>query len=166
MAEITLKQNPIHTSGTLPPVGSPAPEFILTKTDLTDITLKDFAGKKTVLSIFPSIDTLVCAMSVRRFNAEAAGLKNTVVLCVSADLPFAHARFCAAEGLQNVITASELRRKTFGEDYGVRIIDGPLAGLLARAVVIIDEKGKIAYTQLVQEIAQEPDYDEVLRNLK
>ena len=165
MAEITLKGNPFHTCGTLPPVGAPAPDFLLTKTDLSDISLKDFSGKKIVLTIFPSIDTPVCAMSVRRFNAEAAGLNNTAVLCVSADLPFAHGRFCAAEGLQNVIAVSELRRRKFGEDYGVRIIDGPLAGLLARAVVIIDEKGKIAYTELVQEIAQEPDYSAALKAL-
>ncbi len=166
MAEITLKGNPIQTCGALPPVGAPAPDFLLTKTDLSDRALKDFSGKRIVLNIFPSIDTPVCAMSVRRFNAEAAGLNNTVVLCVSADLPFAHGRFCAAEGLQNVITVSELRRRKFGEDYGVRIIDGPLAGLLARAVVVIDEKGKIVYTQQVREIAQEPDYDDVLQNLK
>ena len=165
MTEITLKGTPIHTCSTLPPVGSPAADFILTKTDLTDVSLKDFAGKRMVLNIFPSIDTPVCAMSVRRFNADAAGLKNTVVLCVSADLPFAHSRFCAAEGLQNVITVSELRGRRFGEDYGVRIIDGPLAGLLSRAVVIIDEKGKIIYTEQIREIAQEPDYRAALKAL-
>lgn len=118
-----------------------------------------------MLSIFPSIDTPVCAMSVRRFNAEAAALHNTAVLCISADLPFAHSRFCAAEGLQNVVAVSELRRRKFGEDYGIRIIDGPLAGLLARAVVIIDEKGKVIYTELVREIAQEPDYNAALKAL-
>jgi thiol peroxidase len=165
MAEITLKKNPIHTCGALPPVGAPAPDFLLTKTDLADIALQDFAGKRVVLNIFPSIDTPVCAMSVRRFNAEAAGLKNTAVLCVSADLPFAHSRFCAAEGLQNVIAVSELRKRKFGEDYGVRIVDGPLAGLLARSVVIIDEKGKVIYTELVREIAQEPDYSAALKAL-
>ena len=165
MTEITLKGTPIHTCGTLPPVGSPAADFILTKTDLADVSLKDFAGKRMVLNIFPSIDTPVCAMSVRRFNADAAGLKNKVVLCVSADLPFAHSRFCAAEGLQNVITVSELRGRRFGEDYGVRIIDGPLAGLLSRAVVIIDEQGKIIYTEQVPEITQEPDYSAALKAL-
>jgi len=166
MAEITLKKNPIHTCGALPSVGAPAPDFLLTKTDLADIALQDFAGKRVVLNIFPSIDTPVCAMSVRRFNAEAARLKNTAVLCVSDDLPFAHSRFCAAEGLENVIAVSELRKRKFGEDYGVRIVDGPLAGLLARAVVIIDEKGKVIYTELVREIAQEPDYSAALKCLQ
>jgi thiol peroxidase len=165
MATITLKGNPIHTYGQLPTVGSQAPDFVLTKTDLTDVSLKDFAGKRIVLNIFPSIDTSVCAMSVRKFNAEAGNLKNTVVLCVSLDLPFAHARFCGAEGLNNVISVSELRNRVFGEAYGVRIIDGPLAGLLSRAVVIIDEKGKVKYTEQVPEIAQEPNYAAALKAL-
>ncbi len=165
MATITLKGNPIHTYGQLPAVGSQAPDFVLTKTDLADVSLKDFAGKRIVLNIFPSIDTSVCAMSVRKFNAEAGNLKNTVVLCVSLDLPFAHARFCGAEGLNNVISVSELRNRAFGEAYGVRIIDGPLAGLLSRAVVIIDEKGKVKYTEQVPEIAQEPNYAAALKAL-
>jgi thiol peroxidase len=165
MAEITLKGNIIHTCGILPAVGTPAPDFVLTKTDFTDVSLKDFGGKKLVLNIFPSIDTPVCATSVRRFNAEAEKLNNTVVLCVSVDLPFAHNRFCAAEGLQNVVPVSELRRRKFGEDYGVRIIDGPLAGLFSRAVVVINEQGKVVYTEQVPEIAQEPNYEEALKVL-
>ena len=165
MATITLKGNPIHTCGQLPTVGSQAPDFVLTKTDLADVSLKDFAGKRIVLNIFPSIDTSVCATSVRKFNAEAGNLKNTVMLCVSLDLPFAHGRFCGAEGLNNVISVSELRNRVFGEAYGVRIIDGPLAGLLSRAVVIIDEKGKVKYTEQVPEIAQEPNYAAALKAL-
>jgi len=165
MAEITLKGNPIHTCGKLPAVGSQAADFVLTKTDFADVSLQNFAGKKIVLNIFPSIDTPVCATSVRRFNAEAVKMKNMVVLCVSVDLPFAHSRFCAAEGLQNVIPVSELRKRKFGEDYGVRIIDGPLAGLFSRAVVVIDEKGKLIYTEQVPEIAQEPNYEAALKVL-
>ena len=165
MAKITLKGNPINTCGTLPAVGSQAADFVLTKTDFADVSLHDFDGKKIVLNIFPSIDTPVCATSVRRFNTEAAKLKNAVVLCVSVDLPFAHNRFCGADGLQNVILVSELRKRKFGEDYGVRIIDGPLAGLFSRAVVIIDEKGKVIYTEQVPEIAQEPNYEAVLKVL-
>jgi thiol peroxidase len=165
MSQITLKGNPIHTCGTLPAVGSQAADFVLTKTDFADVSLQNFAGKKIVLNIFPSIDTPVCATSVRRFNTEAAKLKNTVVLCVSVDLPFAHNRFCGAEGMQNVIPVSELRKRKFGEDYGVRIIDGPLAGLFSRAVVVIDEKGKVIYTEQVPEIAQEPNYETALKVL-
>jgi len=165
MSQITLKGNPIHTCGTLPAVGSQAADFVLTKTDFADVSLQNFAGKKIVLNIFPSIDTPVCATSVRRFNTEAVKLKNTVVLCVSVDLPFAHNRFCGAEGLQNVIPVSELRKRKFGEDYGVRIIDGPLAGLFSRAVVIIDEKGKVIYTEQVPEIAQELNYEAALKVL-
>ena len=165
MSQITLKGNPIHTCGTLPAVGSQAADFVLTKTDFADVSLQNFAGKKIVLNIFPSIDTPVCATSVRRFNTEAVKLKNTVVLCVSVDLPFAHNRFCGAEGLQNVIPVSELRKRKFGEDYGVRIVDGPLAGLFSRAVVIIDEKGKVIYTEQVPEIAQEPNYEAALKIL-
>jgi thioredoxin-dependent peroxiredoxin len=165
MAAITLKGNPIHTCGELPAVGAQAPDFVLTKTDLSDVSLSDFAGKRLVLNIFPSIDTSVCAASVRRFNEEAQNLKNTLVLCVSLDLPFAHDRFCGAEGLENVIPATELRKRAFGEDYGVRIVDGPLAGLLSRAVVILDEQGKVIYTEQVPEIAQEPDYEAALQAL-
>ncbi|GAK59844.1 thiol peroxidase [Candidatus Vecturithrix granuli] len=166
MAKITLKGNPIHTCGELPARGSQAPDFVLTKTDLSDVSLKDFAGKRIVLNIFPSIDTSVCATSVRKFNEEAQKLDNTVVLCASLDLPFAHSRFCGAEGLKNVISVTELRKRAFGEDYGVRIIDGPLAGLFSRAVVIIDEHGKVLYTEQVPEIAQEPNYEAALKALK
>ncbi|MBF0627927.1 MAG: thiol peroxidase [Magnetococcales bacterium] len=162
MSQITLKGNPIHTCGTLPAVGSTAPDFCLTGTDLADVTLGSFAGKRLVLNIFPSIDTAVCAMSVRRFNAEAAKLDNTVILCVSLDLPFAHKRFCGAEGLESVHSVSEMRARGFGEAYGVRIVDGPLAGLLSRAVVVVDGAGKVVYTQQVPEIVEEPDYAAVL----
>ena len=166
MAEITLKGNPIHTCGELPAIGSQAPDFVLTKTDLSDVSLKDFAGKRIVLNIFPSLDTSVCATSVRKFNEHAQNLDNTVVLCASLDLPFAHGRFCGAEGLDNVVSVTELRKRAFGEDYGVRIIDGPLAGLLSRAVVVIAENRKVVYTEQVPEIAQEPDYEAALNALK
>lgn len=165
MAEITLKGNPIHTYGDLPPIGAQAPDFVLTKTDLADVSLKDFAGKRVVVNIFPSIDTPVCAASVRRFNAAVDKLENTVVLCASLDLPFAHERFCGAEGLDNVIPVTEMRARAFGEAYGVRIIDGPLAGIFSRAVVIIDGDGKVLYTEQVPEIAQEPDYEAALNAL-
>ena len=158
MATINLKGNPIHTIGELPKKGSQAPDFKLTTTDLNDVGLKDYAGKRLVLNIFPSLDTSVCAASVRKFNVEAAKLKNTKVLCISKDLPFAHSRFCAAEGIQNVVSLSELRDDHFGRDYGVRIIDGPLAGVLSRSVVVLDEKGTVLYTEQVPEITQEPDY--------
>ncbi len=166
MAKITIGGNPINTCGELPEVGKQAPDFVLTKTDLSDISLKDVAGKKAVLNIFPSIDTPICAMSVRKFNAEINKFENAVVLCISADLPFAHERFCGAEGLENVISVSELRNRDFGENYGLRITDGPIAGLLARAVIILDETGKVVYTQLVPEIKQEPDYEKALELLK
>lgn len=166
MARITLKGNPINTIGNLPSVGSKAPDFKLTKSDLSDVSINDFAGKKIVLNIFPSIDTAVCATSVRKFNEQAAKLNNTVVVCVSKDLPFAMNRFCGAEGIKNVVTASELRDRVFGEKYGVRIQDGPLSGLLSRAVVVIDEKGSIKYTEQVPEITQEPNYDGALAALK
>jgi thiol peroxidase len=165
MAQITLHGNPIHTIGTLPAVGFPAPDFTLTAKDLTDKTLADFAGKKAVLNIFPSLDTSTCAMSVRRFNAEAVNLPNTVVLCISRDLPFAQARFCGAEGLENVITLSEMRDFQFGTDYGVTIADGPMAGLFSRCVVVLDESGTVLYTEQVPEIGQEPDYDAALKAL-
>jgi len=166
MAQITFKSQPIHTVGELPAVGKPAPDFVLTKTDLSDVSLADFSGKKIVLNIFPSIDTEVCAMTVRRFNSEIDRFQNAVALCVSLDLPFAHGRFCGAEGLNNVISVSELRNRDFGDDYGVRIQDGPLAGLLARAVVIVDGNGTVTYTELVPEIAQEPDYEAALRHIE
>ncbi len=165
MARITLKGNPINTVGELPEKGADAPDFLLTRTDLSDVTLKDYAGKKIVLNIFPSVDTPVCATSVRKFNAEIDKIDNAVCLCVSRDLPFAMERFCGAEGLDNVVPASVVRNLSFGEKYGIGIADGPLAGLLARAVVIVDENGKVAYTQLVPEIAQEPDYDDALAQM-
>lgn len=165
MTRITLKGNPINTVGKLPALGSAAPDFKLTAADLSDKSLADFKGKKIVFNIFPSLDTSVCAMSVRRFNQLAADQKDTVVLCASADLPFAHGRFCAAEGIKNVVTLSDFRHKEFGERYGVRIADGPLAGLLSRAVIVIDKSGKVRYTEQVPEIGQEPDYDSALKHL-
>lgn len=165
MAQITFKGNPIHTSGELPAQGSAAPDFTLVKQDLSETVLSDYKGKRLVLNIFPSIDTGVCAISVRKFNEKAAALKNTVVLCVSLDLPFAQSRFCGAEGIKNVVTASAFR-SAFGDHYGVTIADGPLAGLLSRAVVVINEKGKVIYTEQVPEIAQEPNYDAALAALK
>ncbi len=165
MTKITLKGNPINTVGSLPSAGALAPGFILTKTDLSDVTLADFKGKKLILNIFPSLDTSVCATSVRRFNAEAEKLDNTVVLCVSRDLPFAHNRFCTVEGLKNVIPLSELRNNDFGKDYGVSITDGPMEGLFSRAIVVINQAGEIVYTEQVPEIAQEPDYEKALNSL-
>jgi thiol peroxidase len=165
MATITLKGNPIHTIGNLPTTNSQAPDFTLTKIDLSDISLKDYSGKKIVLNIFPSLDTPTCATSVKRFNEEANNLNGTIVLCVSADLPFAQKRFCGAENLERVIPVSVFRSPDFGKQYGVTIIDGPLAGLLSRAVIIIDEKGKVIYTQQVAEIAEEPDYVAALKAL-
>ena len=165
MAKITLKGNVVNTCGDLPETGSKAPDFRLTKTDLSDLSLDDLKGKKVVLNIFPSIDTPVCATSVRKFNAEAAGFDDVTVLCVSRDLPFAHARFCGAEGLESVVAVSEIRDLAFGELYGVSIVDGPLAGLLARAVVVIDDKGDVIYNQLVPEISEEPNYEAALARL-
>lgn len=165
MAEITLKGNPIHTVGDLPAVGAEAPDFVLTGKDLSDVKLSDMRGKKVVLNIFPSLDTEVCAASVRRFNSEAQGRENTAVICASLDLPFAHGRFCTTEGLENVVPASELRDRSFGDAYGVRIADGPLAGLLSRAVVVVDEAGKIVYTEQVPEIVEEPNYEAALKAL-
>ncbi|MFV2082479.1 MAG: thiol peroxidase [bacterium] len=159
---MTLKGNPINTVGDLPEVGIRAPDFMLTAIDLSDVTLEDYAGKKLVLNIFPSLDTDVCAASIRRFNEEAAGLENTEVLCISKDLPFAQSRFCGAEGLDKVTTLSCFRYRTFGDNYGVRIADGPIAGLMARAIVVIDEGGKVIYTEQVPEIAREPDYESAL----
>ncbi|MBN2807994.1 MAG: thiol peroxidase [Deltaproteobacteria bacterium] len=166
MAQITLHGTPIQTIGSLPALKSKAPDFQLTKADLSDTGLKDFHGQRLVLNIFPSIDTGVCATAVRRFNAEAEKLENTAILCISADLPFAQARFCGAEGLDRVITLSAMRDRRFGEDYGVTIVDGPLAGLFSRAVVIVDENGIVTYSEQVPEIAQEPDYEAALKNLR
>jgi len=167
MANITLKGNPIHTIGNLPVVGSQAPDFKLTATDLSDKTLADFKGSRLVLNIFPSLDTPTCAASVRRFNQLATDMANTKVLAISKDLPFAHSRFCTSEGIENVINLSGFKCSgTFGKDYGVKIVDGPLAELYSRAVVIIDENGKVVYNQQVPEIVDEPDYDDVLAALK
>lgn len=166
MAQITFKGNPVHTAGALPATGSDAPGFSLVASDLSPVALGDFKGKKVILNIFPSIDTSVCAASVRRFNVEAAKLENTVVLCVSRDLPFAQKRFCAAEGIANVLTASEFRDLGFSDAYGVRMTDGPLAGLLSRAVVVIDEGGRVRYAEQVPEITEEPDYAAALAAVK
>lgn len=165
MAQLTFKGSPVTTVGELPQAGDIAPDFTLTRTDLSEITLKDLAGKRVVLNIFLSLDTEVCAMSVRRFNAVASKLENAVVLCVSMDLPFAQARFCGAEGLQDVIPVSDFRTGAFGRDYGVRIADGLLRGLLARAVVVINEDGAVIYQELVSELTHEPDYDAALKAL-
>lgn len=166
MAQISLQGNPVHTVGKLPAIKTQAPAFILTKTDLSDCTLKEYAGKTVILNIFPSIDTSVCAASVRRFNKEAGELTDTVVLCVSADLPFAHQRFCEGEGLKNVIPLSNFRSPDFGKDYGLTIISPPLTGLLSRAIVVIDPTGWVTYTQQAPEITEEPDYEDVLRFLR
>lgn len=166
MAQITLKGNAIETIGTLPAKAAAAPAFTLVKTDLSEVTLADYKGKRVVLNIFPSIDTSVCAASVRHFNKTAGELTDTVVLCISADLPFAHARFCEADGLKNVVPLSVFRSPAFGKDYGVTITTGPIAGLLSRAIVIIDGTGKVAYTEQVPEITQEPNYDAALAALK
>lgn len=165
MATVTLKGNPVHTSGELPTIGSKAPDFRLVKQDLSVVSLADLAGKKIVINIFPSIDTATCATSVRKFNQKASTLANTVVLCVSKDLPFAAKRFCGAEGLESVITASAFRDAEFEKAFGVQIIDSPLQGLCARSVVIVDESGKVVYTQLVAETADEPDYDAALAKI-
>lgn len=166
MAKITLKGNPINTIGNLPKTGTKAPEFTLVKDDLSVKKLSDYKGKRLVLNIFPSIDTGTCAASVRHFNADASKLKNTIVLCISKDLPFAQKRFCGAEGLNDVHNLSDFRTGQFGKDYGVEIIDGPLAGLESRAVVVVDEEGKVIYTQQVGEIVDEPNYEAALAVLK
>ncbi len=165
MATITLKGNTIHTSGELPATGSLAPEFKLVKSDLGEASLSEFKGKKVVLNIFPSLDTAVCAASVRKFNEKAASMKNTVVLAISKDLPFAMGRFCTTEGISNVVTLSAFRDTDFADNYGLGIVDGPLAGLLARCVFVVDENGRITYAELVPEIVQEPDYDKALSAL-
>jgi len=166
MAKITLKGNPVNTSGDLPSKFSRAPEFSLVKSDLSSISLSAFKGKKLLLNIFPSLGTSVCATALRKFNQMAAGMTNTLVLAISKDLPFVHRDFCAAEGINNVITLSGFRDRAFGKAYGVDILDGLFEGLYARSVVIIDETGIVIYTQLVPEIGQEPDYDAALNALK
>lgn len=165
MATVTLKGNPIETVGSLPAVGSTAPAFTLVGAALGDIKLSDYPDKRLILNIFPSIDTATCAMSVRKFNQAASELDNTVVLCISADLPFAQSRFCGAEGLSNVKTASTFR-SSFGKDYGVQFSTGPLTGLLSRSIVVVDAGGKVTYTEQVKETADEPNYEAVIAALK
>jgi thiol peroxidase len=166
MAQVTLHGTPVHVDGQLPQVGQQAPAFSLVGTDLADVSLASLSGKRKVLNIFPSVDTPTCATSVRTFNASASQLDNTVVLCISADLPFAQARFCGAEGLDNVINLSTMRGADFLSSYGVAIADGPLTGLAARAVVVLDEHDKVLHSELVAEIGDEPSYEAALAVLK
>ena len=165
MAKITLQGNEINTNGELPTVGSQAPDFKLVDAELNDRSLADYAGKKKLLNIVPSLDTPVCATSTKKFNDFAKGRDDTVMLVIAADLPFAMSRFCGAEGTDNVIALSLMRSKSFAKDYGVLITDGPLAGITARAIVVLDENDKVVYTELVPEIAQEPDYDAAIAAL-
>jgi thiol peroxidase len=165
MASVTLRGTPIQITGDLPKVGTPAPVFRLVSKDLKDVFLHDFVGKRKVLNIFPSVDTPTCAISVHKFNQRAAELKNTVVLCISSDLPFAQTRFCGAHGLENVVMLSMMRGRNFSKDYGVLIHEGAMAGLAARAVIVLDEKNIVRYTQLVPELSSEPDYDAALKVL-
>ncbi|MBD3689011.1 thiol peroxidase [Nanchangia anserum] len=164
MSEITFTGNPVHTCGTLPALGSDLPSATLVDTELAEVSLADFRGRRLVLNIFPSVDTDVCAASVRHFNEAAAALENTTVLCISKDLPFALARFCGAEGIENVRATSAFR-SDIGESLGVTMQDGPLAGLLSRCVIVADAEGRIVYTQQVEEITEEPDYDAALAAL-
>lgn len=166
MKTITIGGNPVHLSGVLPEVGQDAPQFEAVKGDLSTARLADFAGKRVVLNIFPSLDTEVCAASVRRFNKEASELNNTVVLCISKDLPFAQSRFCTTEGLEGVVPLSTFNTKSFDEAYGLLIAEGPLSGLYARAVLVLDETGAIVYEELVPELTTEPNYEAALAYLK
>ena len=166
MAKTAFKGSPVNTSGNLPSKGSKAPEFSLVKSDLGTLTLSELKGKKLILNIFPSLDTSVCATSVRKFNQLAAGKENVKVLAISKDLPFAHGRFCTTEGITNVVTLSGFRDEKFGKKYGVLMKDGPLAGLYARSIVVIDEAGKVIHTQLVPDITQEPDYDSAMKAIE
>jgi thioredoxin-dependent peroxiredoxin len=163
MAEIKLGPHTVHTVGELPQQGTIAPSFTMVNQDIKEVTLRDFKGQKVVLNIFPSIDTRVCAMSVREFNKRASTLQNTSVVCIAKDLPFALKRFCAAEGIDKVVVLSDFRNKDFGNSYGVELLDGGFQGLHARAIVVIDEEGKIKYTELVPVIGQEPDYDNAIK---
>ena len=165
MATVTLAGNAVNTNGDLPKVGTKAPDFTLVKADLGTATLADYSGKRLILNIFPSIDTGVCAQSVRVFNQKAASLENTKVLCISRDLPFAQKRFCGAEGVENVEVLSDFRNGSFGSDYGVHFVDGALTGLHARAVVVLNENAEVLYTELVPEITTEPDYEKALSAL-
>jgi thiol peroxidase len=162
MALTKLGPNDANTVGDLPSIGSSAVDFTLTGTNMKDVSLKDFAGKNVVLNIFPSVDTSTCASSVREFNKRVASIDNTVVLCISKDLPFAQKRFCGAEGIDRAVTLSDFRDRGFGKNYGVELVDGGFAGLLARAVVVIDSTGKVKYTELVPQIGQEPNYEAAL----
>ena len=166
MAKTKLHENPVNTNAELPKVGSMAQDFVLTATDLSDHNLAEYKGKNILMNIYPSIDTSVCSLSVSTFNEKATAMENTIVLGISRDLPFALQRFCAAEGIDKVYTLSDLRSRDFGRKYGLEMVDGPMAGLLARAVILIDEKGVIRYTQLVDEITHEPDYDAAIAALK
>ncbi len=166
MATVTLGGNPIHLAGQFPKAGDTAPAFTLVGTDLKDVSLKDFAGKRKVLNIVPSLDTPTCAMSTRKFNEQAGNLPNTVVLVISADLPFAMKRFCETEGIKNVVSLSVMRGRDFLKNYGVQIEDGPLSGVAARAVVVLDENDKVKHAELVPEIKNEPNYDAALASLK
>ncbi|MDR1202962.1 MAG: thiol peroxidase [Tannerellaceae bacterium] len=165
MSEITFKGNKVHTNGSLPKVGSIAPDFTGVKGDLSELSLSSLNGKRIILNVFPSLDTAVCAASVHRFNKEAASLQNTVILAISKDLPFAQGRFCTTEGIDKVIPLSIFRNSTFEDNYGMLLTDGPLKGLLTRGVIIVDEAGKIIYTELVPEITEEPNYEAALASL-
>ncbi|RAW03208.1 thiol peroxidase [Pseudochryseolinea flava] len=165
MAQTKLGENVVNTIGDLPAVGTQAPSFTLTGIELKDVNLSDYAGTNVILNIFPSIDTRVCAMSVREFNQRAASLPETTILCISKDLPFAFRRFCGAEGIDKVISLSDFRHKNFGSDYGLEMKDGGMAGLFARAIVVINKQGKVIYTELVPTIGQEPDYEKAILSL-
>ncbi len=165
MATITLKGNPVNTNGDLPVLGSSAPDFILVDKDLNDVSLADYAGKKKLLNIVPSLDTPTCQISTHKFNEHAKAHPDTVILIISCDLPFAQGRFCGDEGLENVVTLSLMRSRNFAKDYGVLLQDGPIAGIATRAVVVLDENNQVKYTQLVAEIADEPDYEAALAAL-
>jgi len=165
MAQTKLGEHAVETNGNLPAIGSQAPDFVLTGNDMKDITLQQFAGKNVVMNIFPSIDTGVCATSVREFNKRAASLTNTAVLCVSKDLPFAMKRFCGAEGIDRVFMGTDFRNRGFSKNYGVELLTGGFAGLTARAVIVVDATGKVKYTELVPQIGQEPNYDAALASL-
>lgn len=165
MANVKFKDNVINTYGDLPQIGNIAPKFQLTRTDLTEISLDEIKGKNIILNIFPSLDTPVCAETVRKFNEKAGQLNNTVILCVSADLPFAHKRFCETENIRNVINVSTFRHPEFGKDYGVVMLNGPLQGLMSRAIVLINQQGKVLYSQQVSKIEEEPDYDAVINKI-
>lgn len=166
MSKTAFKGNPVQMGGDLPQIGAKAPDFRLTNTDLADISLDSFSGKRVILNIFPSIDTGVCAASVRTFNQHAANMDNAVVVCVSKDLPFAHKRFCGAEGIENVVSASEFKDHSFSKAYGVEMQDGPLVGLMARSVVVVNKKGEVIHTEIVDDITHEPNYEAAINALE